>query len=171
MGYVRHHAIVVTSWHQELLNQAHAKATELGMSVSNITAGVTNGHRSFLVAPDGSKEGWDESKRGDAQRAQLVEWLDDQRYDDDSTSIAWVEVQFGDERQHTLLIDDSDRRRRGRRIAKAPDPGARVKILVGAHRGRVATVNRVQDNGEIVIYFGDQDEDEWVYDPDEVTPV
>lgn len=52
------------------------------------------------------------------------------------------------------------------------DPGDEVEILVGGpheNRGRIATVNRVQDNGDVVIYFGDQDEDEWVYSPNELT--
>jgi hypothetical protein len=29
--------------------------------------------------------------------------------------------------------------------------------------GRIATVGRIQENGDVVVYFGDQDEDEWVY--------
>lgn len=97
MGYMRHHAIVVTSWKTELLQAAHAKATELGCTVTNVTDEVVNGYQSFLVAPDGSKEGWGGSDLGDKQRAELVEWLDQQRYDDGSTSLKWALVQFGDE--------------------------------------------------------------------------
>jgi hypothetical protein len=50
-------------------------------------------------------------------------------------------------------------------------PGDRAKIIVGGpHENylRTATVNRVQDNGEVVVYLGDQDEDEWVYSPNEL---
>jgi hypothetical protein len=108
MGYMRHHAIIVTSWKRELLEQAHARAVELGMSVSEVTGEVTNSYRSFLVAPDGSKEGWDTSDQGDAARAALVEWLDDQRYEDRSTSLNWVEVQFGDDNRETRIVRDSD---------------------------------------------------------------
>lgn len=53
-------------------------------------------------------------------------------------------------------------------------PGDHVEILVGgphAHIGRTATVNNVQYNGDLVVYFGDQDEDEWVYSPGEVRKV
>jgi hypothetical protein len=49
--------------------------------------------------------------------------------------------------------------------------GDRVKILVGGPHeffGRYATVGRIQHDGEVVIYFGDQDEDEWVYSPSEL---
>lgn len=48
----------------------------------------------------------------------------------------------------------------------------KVRILVGGpheNLGRTATVGRIQDNGDVVIYFGDQDEDEWVYSPNELT--
>lgn len=51
------------------------------------------------------------------------------------------------------------------------EPGDRVKIIVGGpceNYLRAATVNRVQDNGDVVVYFGDQDEDEWVYSPNEL---
>jgi hypothetical protein len=47
----------------------------------------------------------------------------------------------------------------------------RVQILVGGpHENylRFATVGRIQENGDVVIYFGDQDEDEWVYSPNEL---
>lgn len=115
MGYMCHHAIVVTSWQHDLLEQARAKAVELGMSVSEITPEVTNGYRSFFVAPDGSKEGWDTSDNGDAARDALVAWLDAQRYDDDSTPLAWVEIQFGDEELVTAIVRDSDDAMRYRR--------------------------------------------------------
>jgi hypothetical protein len=105
---MRHHAIVVTSWKDDLLEQAHAKAVELGMSVSAITDPVTNDYRSFLVAPDGSKEGWDTSDKGDVARAAFIEWLDAQRYEDRSTALNWVVVQFGDDERETRIIRDSD---------------------------------------------------------------
>ena len=112
---MRHHAIVVTSWHDELLEQAHAKAVELGCSVSEITTPVTNMYRSFLVAPDGSKEGWDGSDAGDDRRDVLTAWLDNQRYDDDSTPLQWVEVQYGDDDLESRIIRDSDDAMRYRR--------------------------------------------------------
>lgn len=51
-------------------------------------------------------------------------------------------------------------------------PGDQVKILTGGpheNMGRTATVSRIYNHsGDLVIYFGDQDEDEWVYAPDEL---
>jgi hypothetical protein len=101
MGYMRHHAIVVTSWKHELLQEAHATAVELGVrdpevigqrlwEVSEITPESTNGYRSFFVAPDGSKEGWDTSDRGDVQRTALIQWFQDK-----AGYLDWVEVSYG----------------------------------------------------------------------------
>jgi hypothetical protein len=133
MGYMCHHAIVVTSWNVELMVQAHAKAIELGMSVSGITNEVSNGYRSFLVTPDGSKEGWAESDRGDDRRDALIKWLDGQRYEDNSTALKWVVVQFGDEEKETLVIRDSDQCNRDAKIEKT-FPG-------------IETVHRITSNG------------------------
>lgn len=49
-----------------------------------------------------------------------------------------------------------------------------VQILAGGphdHIGRIATVSYFQENGDVVLYFGDQDEDEFVYSPNEITKV
>ena len=97
MSYTRHHAIVLTSWSAERLAEAHAKAVELGCTVSNITEAGMNAYRSFLVAPDGGDEWRSDSERGWQRRCALVDWLRERYYEDGSSTIAWVEVQFGDD--------------------------------------------------------------------------
>jgi hypothetical protein len=111
MGYMRHHAIVVTSWNCELLTEAHAKAQEVFQQVAPITPPAINGYVSFLVAPDGSKEGWQDSDEGDKARAEFIAWLDSRRYEDGSTALAWVEIQFGDDEHVTKIVSHSDQRR------------------------------------------------------------
>lgn len=110
MGYQRHHAIVVTSWDEKLVGHAHAMASDIFPAVSPLLESEVNGFTSFFVPPDGSNEGWSESDGADARRARFVAWLDTQRYDDDSTSISWVEVQYGDENGQTRIVSDSDAR-------------------------------------------------------------
>ena len=68
MGYNVEHAIVVTSWDNKLLAKAHKKANEIFPEVSERVPHITNGGASFLVPPDGSKEGWEESDAGDVRR-------------------------------------------------------------------------------------------------------
>jgi hypothetical protein len=95
MGWIRHHGIVVTSWDSAALARAHTVA--IGMfpdgHVTEPTKKALNGYSSFLVAPDGSKEGWGDSDDGDARREQFVEWLNGAAYEDGSSALAWIEYQ------------------------------------------------------------------------------
>jgi len=111
MGYNRNHAIVVTSWKEDSIIAAHTRAVEQFADiapVSPLTDEVTNGYRSFFVAPDGSKEGWAPSDRGDKAREQYIDWLRHQAYDDGSSALDWVEVDFGGDDRDILHVRDAD---------------------------------------------------------------
>jgi hypothetical protein len=114
MGYMRHHAIIVSSFDGSLL--ATARQTALGIfapcQVTGLVTGVVNQESSFMVGPDGSKEGWSDSYDGDNRRERFVTWLDANRYDDDSSALKWVEVQYGDDEGETRIVRDSDERTR-----------------------------------------------------------
>jgi hypothetical protein len=113
MGYMRHHAIIVSDHgYGDHIEGALDKARQLGCAVSELVASPVNGLRSFLVAPDGSKEGWAESDLGDERRALFVEYLLAQSYEDGSSPLSWVEVQYGDDAWKTEIIRDSDDARR-----------------------------------------------------------
>lgn len=86
MGYIKHDTIVVISWDEDHFAAVHAKAVELlgaisdGTGtvfnyVSNIVDSRMNGQQAFLIAPDGSKEGWNTSDTAEAARAEFVGWL------------------------------------------------------------------------------------------------
>ena len=111
MGYMRHHAIIVTSWDTARLQEAHEAARErLGEEVSEIVPSRMNGYGSFLVAPDGSKEGWADSDDGEAQRDAFVAWLNDESWEDGSSPFDWVLVQFGDEDEDQRVVAASNLR-------------------------------------------------------------
>ena len=75
MGYIAHHAIIVTTWNKERAHLAHQQAIGIfADAVSPMVETKLNGWWSFLIAPDGSKEGWSESEDGDARRAAFMEW-------------------------------------------------------------------------------------------------
>lgn len=121
MGYMRHHAILVTSWkikHDTVteapnLKLAHKKAREIfGKTVTPIIKSPVNGYGTFMVAPDGSKEGWTDSAAGDDRRAAFIKWLDEHRYDDGSSSFDWVEVQYGDDEGATFVVAHNDEEHR-----------------------------------------------------------
>ena len=102
MGYMRHHAIVVTGYYDKI-SLAYDEASKRFDSryLTNITETTINGYRSFLVAPDGSKEGWPESAHGDELRRAFVTYLRTQ-------FLGWVEVQFDDDEKETKVIACND---------------------------------------------------------------
>ncbi len=107
MGYIRHHAIIVTSLDKEI-EPLYAKAVEIFEDgVSAIVDSRVNGFRSFLVAPDGSKEGWDSSGQGDRRRERFVEWLAQRQRENPWGSLDWIHLQYGDDNRETRILGDS----------------------------------------------------------------
>lgn len=108
MGYIRHHAIVVTGRHEWTIDaslpdihEARAAAIDAGCAVVTDVAGPgVNGYSSFLVGPDGSKEGWDSSDAGDQARDRLIAWL---RKRGEGGYYSWAEVVLGDDDQEALI--------------------------------------------------------------------
>lgn len=108
MGYIRHHAIVVTG-HDKWsigdnlpdIHEAHAAALEAGCTVVTDVAGPgVNGYSSFLVGPDGSKEGWDSSDAGDCARGRFIAWL---RERGQGGYYSWAEVVLGSDDEEALI--------------------------------------------------------------------
>lgn len=105
MGYVRHNAIVVTSYNDEIISDAHTEATQLGCLVSPVVKGGVNSYHSFLIAPDGSKEGWLESHDGDLRCAEFKMWTRTVRHSDGSSPLEWVEVAYGSDDKDSNVVD------------------------------------------------------------------
>lgn len=110
MGYMCHHAIIVTSWEPERIERAREVALDTfpHSMVSSLSGKMMNYVHSFAIFPDGSKEGWEESNLGDSRRVTFIEWLDGQRHEDGSSKLDWVEVQFADDDGETKTTRDSD---------------------------------------------------------------
>jgi hypothetical protein len=100
MGYIRHDAIVVTGWDKERVEPARAKAVELGLPCSELVHSPSNGYVSFFIAPDGSKEGWEASYRGEQARADWIAWA----RKTDAFWVDWAHVSYGgDDAQYASL--------------------------------------------------------------------
>ena len=101
MGYERNHAIIVSAWDFtfELLRSAHRAIQEQTQFRPTAIAhdSYNLGYHTFLVPPDGSKEGWEESHRGDRERDVVVKILRSYEYEDGSNPLHWVEVQYHDD--------------------------------------------------------------------------
>jgi hypothetical protein len=119
MGYLRPTAIIVTGTYGDHVQRAHDKAREIleahemGHLLTELLPAAINNTGSFLVAWDGSKEGWPPSDEGDQARAEIVAWLREQAYDDGSSPLDWVEVQYGgDDAEVIALAHDGQARER-----------------------------------------------------------
>jgi hypothetical protein len=121
MGFVRHHAIVVTSWNKyddekepteaafyqkdQHFTRAVAKAEELGCRVQFQTRDAFNAYRTMIVCPDGSKSGWNEDQEGNTRRRLFKEWLREQRYADQSSPYEWCEIVYGSDDAAAFVVD------------------------------------------------------------------
>lgn len=107
MGYFRHHAILVTDIRKAPVEHLHLLASTLlseeetlsTTMLSEINCSPVNGFYSFVVFPDGSKEGWEESNAGDEFRATFVEHLRE-------TYVDWCLIQYGDEEGQNYMVDN-----------------------------------------------------------------
>lgn len=104
MGYIRHHAIVVTASIKANAQKAYEKAIELfPKTTTNIVEDQVNGYCSFLIAPDGSKEGWSESLEGDINRGLFIDYLNEFAYEDGSNNVRYCEFFYGDDNRHAKI--------------------------------------------------------------------
>ena len=107
MGWIVHHAIIVTAHGDSDITRAREEARRLFQGyVSDVIESPINGYWSFLIPPDGSKEGWPESDAGDAQRAQFHAWIAAQAYEDGSNSFDVVEVAYGEVQQPVVTMSN-----------------------------------------------------------------
>ena len=104
MGYMRHNAILVTTWSEKHIEAAAGQAKELGLQMLGPSAKVVNGYRSLLVCPDGSKEGWQDSDEGDARRLAFRQWLRSQTHEDGSSPLEWVEFAYGNDDRKAGIV-------------------------------------------------------------------
>jgi hypothetical protein len=106
MGYMQHHAIVVSSWQPGTAEAARQYAAAIGCTVTNIVMSPVNGYRCFLIAPDGSKLGLSHSDTGDEQRVKFItyarELYREGRY------LEWAEVLYADEERGDILVNSSE---------------------------------------------------------------
>lgn len=92
MGYVEHHAILVTSGHEAAAIEAHKQASGFGCRVTPVMQSAINDYHTFVVLPDGSMSGLEEDDRGNKRRNALIAWLAMQARCD------WCEVVYSSDR-------------------------------------------------------------------------
>ena len=107
MGYMRHHAIIVTSWNENHLREIRKYAKNLFSHLtSEIVFATINGYGSFMIAPDGSKEGWITSNDYNDKRDMFIKFIENNR---DALWCDYVEIQFGDEEGNQKVLRASNK--------------------------------------------------------------
>lgn len=109
MGYIAHHAIIITISDWALDNPHGMKAgpnradieafrESLPEPYRNLLVGpfpsAINSYHTMIFLPDGSKEGWDTSDEGDKIRARVIEFFS-WRYEDGSSPHDVIEIRYG----------------------------------------------------------------------------
>jgi hypothetical protein len=93
MGLIQHHAVVATTWDSVEFAKVHDWVQSLPADEHKyfmFGPGMTNGYRTVVCLPDGSKEGWIESNKGDERRRAFIHALGG------AYCWYWVEVTFGE---------------------------------------------------------------------------
>ena len=106
MGIIQHDAIVIVSGNAAHIEEARDFAVSTGLAVSEMSPVLINGYQSFCVFPDGSKEGWEDSDRGDESRRAILEWLAEYN------SFQWAAVSVGELGAYLMETSDTVGRER-----------------------------------------------------------
>lgn len=101
MGYIRHHAMIITDCDLERIRDIHRFATLCSLNPTSIMDSPVNGYRTFFIPPDGSKEGWEPSNEGDEERKRFKQFIRKRHpYCD------WTEISYGGDDGHSQVEDD-----------------------------------------------------------------
>ncbi len=107
MGVINHNAVIATTWSEKSflkmqewvasLEPFNTPAKSNPQELFHYANSLVNCYYTVILTPDGSKEGWDDSDRGDELRDRFVEQLGTVgKYEDGSSNWEWVEVSYGE---------------------------------------------------------------------------
>lgn len=114
---IRHHVIVVTSNQKEKLEKIRKEVIELYQSkmeaknssklVGPIQESLINGFVTFLIAPDGSKEGYDASDDADRIRQLVVDLVRSFPSNEEEGYLQFVEVSYGQDDGKAQIVSNN----------------------------------------------------------------
>ncbi|MCU0431629.1 MAG: hypothetical protein MUF42_16830 [Cytophagaceae bacterium] len=113
---IKHHGIIVTGQSKPLIKEIRQKAIEIFKThmeagfgyrlVGEIQESLINNFFTFMIFPDGSKEGHETSEDGDVVRKKIVEYLDEVN-SSSPDKINYVELYYGtDDHESGILHSD-----------------------------------------------------------------
>lgn len=102
MGFVKHDAIIVTSFKKEHAFKAYTMAVKLSLNPSQPRPSQINDYWTFFVPPDGSKSGWPHRDIADKRRETFTEWMHAQEL-----YLEWVHVSYGQDQGDSKVENQS----------------------------------------------------------------
>lgn len=112
MGTINHNCIIATTWNTDIIEEIKEWVQTIKpMDIDDTTdfktlftfiPTLTNGNHTVIMAPDGSKEGWEISHVGDTLRQSFINKIESYNYPDGSNPFDWVEIEFGEFGQKVL---------------------------------------------------------------------
>lgn len=105
MGVENNECVIATTWSDEHINKMQEWINALVDEYQELFAfipSLINGKTTIVLAPDGSKKGWDEAERGKDLRDDFISKLESFDYEDGSNPFDWVEVGYGEFGQKIL---------------------------------------------------------------------
>lgn len=130
MGVINHNAVIATTYGKDHFDKMKAWIDQLRLEPSTggldlkrlfvFGPGIVNDYHTIVLLPDGSKEGWPESEKGDNLRKLFIDRLNAEAFSDDEefedappqkvgdqeiygcSSWDWIEVSFGEFGQSIL---------------------------------------------------------------------
>ena len=119
MSYNRHKILIVSSWDTNSINHAHTLLDELihnhpisegsryRYPLGPILASPINFCETFTFGPSGSKANKDDADLEDVLFEEAIEHLESFRYEDTSSPLSWVLVQYGDDLDENKVLSSS----------------------------------------------------------------
>ncbi|MCZ6655585.1 MAG: hypothetical protein O7D91_21460 [Planctomycetota bacterium] len=103
MGIINHNAVIAVTSMSHIAHEMHVWIRQQNPEdCFALSPAQVNDTTSFILWPDGSKEGWQESDDGDDLRSKFIRRIAEDDYSDGSSPWAWVEVGFGEYGQEVL---------------------------------------------------------------------
>lgn len=91
MGVINHNAVLATTWDEKRVEKIKEWISKLHIDLIKLflIGPVTiNSYTTIVLVPDGSKEGWEQSDRGNELRESFIKELDEYW--------EWIEIGYGE---------------------------------------------------------------------------
>ena len=105
MSYIKHNAIIITTNNLFVLSNTINSIESIGLSYIKYNTNVINGYNTIVIYPIGSGISFDSYEIDMVKRDELKQWLKSNRYEDGSSSLEWVEIEYGNDLDNANIVD------------------------------------------------------------------